>query len=39
VRHSQAEVGKARRLLGFEPAHDLAGGLELAMDWYRRNTK
>jgi nucleoside-diphosphate-sugar epimerase len=26
-------------LLGFEPAYDLAGGLELAMDWYRRNAK
>lgn len=39
VRHSQADVSKARRLLGFEPAHDLAGGLELAMDWYRRNAK
>lgn len=39
VRHSQAVVGKARRLLGFAPAHDLAGGLELAMDWYRRNAK
>ena len=39
VRHSQADVSKARRLLRFEPAHDLASGLELAMDWYWRNAK
>lgn len=39
VRHSQADVSKARRLLGFAPAHDLADGLELAMDWYWRNAR
>lgn len=37
VRHSQADIQKARLLLGFEPLHDLAAGLELAMDWYRGN--
>ena len=37
VRHSRADVSKAQRLLGFEPRHDLVGGLELAMDWYRHN--
>lgn len=39
VRHSLANVSKARQLLGFEPAHNLANGLELAMDWYQRNAK
>ena len=34
VRHSQADIGKARRLLGYEPAHRLAEGLRIAMPWY-----
>jgi UDP-N-acetylglucosamine/UDP-N-acetylgalactosamine 4-epimerase len=37
VRHSLADIGKAQRLLGFEPTHSLQAGLELAMDWYREN--
>jgi UDP-N-acetylglucosamine 4-epimerase len=37
VRHSLADIGKARRLLGFAPGHSIQAGLELAMDWYRRN--
>jgi UDP-N-acetylglucosamine 4-epimerase len=39
VRHSQADITKARRLLGFEPSCRIDQGLELAMDWYRRNTR
>ena len=34
VRHSQADIGKARRLLGYEPTHRLAEGLRQAMPWY-----
>lgn len=34
VRHSQADVGKARRLLGYVPSHDLSAGLRAAMPWY-----
>src|SRR5262249_24591045 len=34
VRHSQADISKARRLLGFEPTHDLRLGLEEALPWY-----
>jgi UDP-N-acetylglucosamine 4-epimerase len=34
VRHSQADVIKARNLLGYEPTHQMAEGLEVAMDWY-----
>jgi UDP-N-acetylglucosamine 4-epimerase len=37
VRHSLADIGKARHLLGFTPGHSVESGLELAMDWYRRN--
>lgn len=34
VRHSQADIGKARRLLGYDPVHDVRQGLDAAMDWY-----
>ena len=34
VRHSQADVSKARNLLGYEPTHRMAEGLAEAMDWY-----
>lgn len=34
VRHSQADVGKAQRLLGYEPSHRLAAGTQEAMPWY-----
>lgn len=36
VRHSQADVSKARDLLGYEPRFDILRGLELAMPWYIR---
>lgn len=34
VRHSQADVSKARTLLGYAPAFDLAAGVRAAMPWY-----
>ena len=34
IRHSQADIGKARRLLGYEPVHDVRLGLEEALPWY-----
>lgn len=34
VRHSQADIGKAHRLLGYVPTHRLADGLAEAMPWY-----
>jgi UDP-N-acetylglucosamine 4-epimerase len=37
IRHSLADVSKARRLLGYEPTHRLAEGLKLAMGWYLAN--
>jgi UDP-N-acetylglucosamine 4-epimerase len=38
VRHSLADVGKARSLLGYQPTHDVQAGLKDAVDWYVRNT-
>jgi UDP-N-acetylglucosamine 4-epimerase len=34
VRFSCADIGKARRLLGYRPTHRLKEGLEQAIDWY-----
>jgi UDP-N-acetylglucosamine 4-epimerase len=36
VLHSLADIGKARRLLGFEPTHTLEQGLDEALEWYER---
>ena len=34
VRHSQADIAKASRLLGYAPTHDLAQGLRQTIAWY-----
>ena len=34
VRHSLADIGKARGLLGYEPTHTIADGLAEAKGWY-----
>ncbi|WNK20158.1 NAD-dependent epimerase/dehydratase family protein [Halomonas piscis] len=34
VRHSQADIGKAQRLLGYEPSHAVVEGISEAMPWY-----
>lgn len=35
VRHSLADVGKAQRLLGYQPTHRIKDGLRDAMAWYQ----
>ncbi len=37
IRHSQADISKARSLLGYAPTHAIEDGLREAMDWYVRN--
>jgi UDP-N-acetylglucosamine 4-epimerase len=34
VRHSQADISKAQKLLGYAPTHTISQGLEVAMPWY-----
>ncbi len=34
VRHSLADIGKATKLLGYAPSHDVRAGLEQAASWY-----
>ncbi|MFO1496851.1 MAG: SDR family oxidoreductase [Verrucomicrobiota bacterium] len=35
VRHSQADISKARHLLGYEPTHSVPEGLDEALEWYK----
>ena len=37
VRHSQADISKATRLLGYIPTHQIDKGLKQALDWYIAN--
>jgi len=34
IRHSEADIEKARRLLGYEPTHSFRQGVQSAMRWY-----
>jgi len=34
VRHSQADIGKAQRLLGYDPKFNINSGIDQAMPWY-----
>lgn len=34
IRHSRADIAKARRLLGYEPTHTVSAGLTEAAAWY-----
>jgi UDP-N-acetylglucosamine 4-epimerase len=37
VRHSEADISKAARLLGYQPSHTVQQGLSEALNWYRQN--
>jgi UDP-N-acetylglucosamine 4-epimerase len=39
VRHSEADITAARRLLGYEPTHQIEQGLDEALDWYVATSK
>jgi len=36
VRHSLADISKARTLLGYAPTHSVKDGLDQAAEWYVR---
>ena len=38
IRHSHADITKARQLLGYEPSHTVEAGLLEALAWYRSST-
>jgi len=37
IRHSNADIGKAKRLLGYQPTHQIAAGLAAGLEWYLAN--
>ncbi len=39
VRDSNADISKARKLLGYDPSYDFEKGIALAIDWYKEYLK
>ena len=39
ITHSNADISKAQRLLGYDPDYDFAKGLNEAIEWYKENLK
>jgi len=37
IKHSNADIGKARELLGYDPDWNFERGIEAAIEWYREN--
>lgn len=37
IKHSNADISKARKLLGYAPEYDFAKGISLAIEWYKEN--
>lgn len=37
IKHSNADISKAKRLLGYDPEYSFEKGIQLAIDWYKEN--
>ena len=37
IKHSNADISKAKKLLGYDPEYDFAKGIALAIDWNKEN--
>ena len=37
IKHSNADISKAKKLLGYDPEYDFKKGIELAIEWYKEN--
>lgn len=37
IKHSNADISKAKEMLGYEPDYDFARGLAEAIEWYKEN--
>lgn len=37
IKHSNADISKARKLLGYDPQYDFRKGLNEAIEWYKEN--
>jgi len=37
IKHSNADISKAQKMLGYEPEYDFKRGLDEAIEWYKNN--
>jgi UDP-N-acetylglucosamine 4-epimerase len=37
IRHSNADIGKAKKMLGYNPEYNFSKGIKEAIEWYREN--
>ncbi|MBQ7125082.1 MAG: SDR family oxidoreductase [Clostridia bacterium] len=37
IKHSNADISKAKRLFGYDPSYDFKTGLKEAIEWYKEN--
>ena len=37
IKHSNADISKAKKILGYHPEYDVDRGLEKAIEWYKEN--
>jgi len=37
IRHSNANISKAKKIVGYDPTHDIYQGMEEAIEWYIEN--
>ncbi|MDD3401317.1 MAG: SDR family oxidoreductase [Eubacteriales bacterium] len=37
IKHSNADISKAKRLLGYDPDYSFEDGIKLAIEWYKEN--
>jgi UDP-N-acetylglucosamine 4-epimerase len=37
IPHSHASIEKAKKMLGYNPSHNLKDGLKEAVDWYLKS--
>lgn len=37
IKHSNADISKAKRLLDYDPDYSFADGIKLAIEWYKKN--
>ena len=37
IKHSNADISKAKELLGYNPEYSFSDGIKLAIDWYKQN--
>lgn len=37
IKHSNADISKAKKMLGYDPDYSFAEGIKLAIEWYKEN--